>query len=143
MKNWKTTATGIVFGIAAGLAIAPDMVWQWFPKEECGNLAWHIIRVSQILVFLSPIVLGAVSKDRNVTGGSVAQTFEAVKRTDGPLSKVKIDKFLPLLIGGLLLLFLGGCAFTDGWKVGARAEHEPSGVGVTVDYSPQLEGFKK
>lgn len=139
MKNWKTTVTGIVFGIAGGLAIAPDLVWSWFPKEECGNLAWHIIRVAQIFVFLSPIVLGAVSKDRNVTGGSVAQTFEAVARTDGPLSKANLEKFLPLLLlaGALTAaLLLSGCVVTDGWKAGVRAEHS-SGVGVTLDYGYQ------
>lgn len=51
---------------------------------------------------------------------------------------------ISLLIGALVAAFLlGGCVVTDGWKIGARAEHAQSGVGISVDYQPKLEGLKK
>lgn len=94
--------------LAIGIAASPEFIWEVFPKEECGNFAWHIIRAAKILVFISGILFAATAKDRNVTGGNVAQTFEAVKRAEGPLSKANLGKLLPfLMIGaGILSFFL-------------------------------------
>ena len=56
MKNWKTTASGI-------LAAAGQLLPMWGVPME----------VSQAVSVLGLFLLGLFSKDHNVTGGSVQQ----------------------------------------------------------------------
>lgn len=83
MKNWKTTLFGILSTLALGISVNPTMVWDWFPKEEFGNLGWNIIRTANICVFVFGGITASVMKDRNVTGGTVATTPEAEARVEG------------------------------------------------------------
>ena len=82
MKNWKTTLFGTLFALATTISVSPDMVWAWFPQDECGALAWNIIRVSNILVFVLGAATATVMKDRNVTGGTVGASPEANERVE-------------------------------------------------------------
>jgi hypothetical protein len=50
---------------------------------------------------------------------------------------------LMLWVAVAAMFLLGGCTFTEGWKLGGRVEHAQSGFGVSVDYQPKIEGFKK
>lgn len=61
MKNWKTTLIGL--GVAIGNAVLSG----GFVKPE-GGVDWK-----SILVSVGFLGLGAVAKDSNVTGGTVAQ----------------------------------------------------------------------
>lgn len=68
MKNWKTSLFGVIGGLAT--LFGPHLSGQPGPALTTGN----------IITAVSLILLGLVSKDRNVTGGTVAQTPEATTR---------------------------------------------------------------
>ena len=65
MKNWKTTLIGCLIAIV--IAIKPLIETGTIDYKQCGIAA-------VIALF------GFLSKDANVTGGTVAQTTEAQKR---------------------------------------------------------------
>jgi len=81
IKNWKTTVFGALFALATAISLSPDLVWEFFPKAETGDLAWQIIRAAKVCVFLFGVITAAAAKDRNVTGGTVPATQEAEFRT--------------------------------------------------------------
>jgi hypothetical protein len=68
MKNWKTTLFGVIGGLAT--LFGPHLSGAPGPAVTTGN----------VVTAAALILLGLVSKDANVTGGSVAQTPEAVSR---------------------------------------------------------------
>ena len=63
MKNWKTTLTGV----GGGLLISISALIQ--ANSAGGKINWSAVGVGAIIA-----VLGLVSKDHNVTGGTVDQT---------------------------------------------------------------------
>lgn len=69
MKNWKTTLTGFLGGLA--VMFGPHLAGQPGPALTTGNL----------ITGAALIVLGLFAKDNNVTGGTVPQTNEAISRT--------------------------------------------------------------
>jgi hypothetical protein len=69
MKNWKTTLAGL----AGGLLML-------FGPRLQGNMNAPPITIGNVGAAIAIAILGAVSKDKNVTGGSVAQTPEAQDR---------------------------------------------------------------
>jgi hypothetical protein len=71
LRNWQTTAAGVV----AGLATVQTAGW----TKPDGTPNW-----SAILLGCALAGLGAVSKQHNVTGGTVASTEEAKARTEVP-----------------------------------------------------------
>ena len=71
LKNWKTTAAGFVAGIAAlGVEGA-------FNKDGTINV-WAVLLAGGLAA------AGMFAKDRNVTGGTVAQTKVAATATGEP-----------------------------------------------------------
>ena len=68
IANWQTSLCGLVIAVA-------EIVPKYFPTLE---------PYAQMLVPLATIMLGLVAKDKNVTGGTVPQTIEAMQRTDDP-----------------------------------------------------------
>lgn len=71
MKNWKTTLFGVLGGLAT--LFGPHLSGQPGPAFTLGNVGSAA----------ALILLGLVAKDANVTGGTVAQTPEALSRTQG------------------------------------------------------------
>jgi len=71
MKNWKTT----LFGVLGGLfqLFGPHLTGAPGPAFTIGNIG----------AAAAMILLGLVAKDSNVTGGTTAQTPEALSRTAG------------------------------------------------------------
>ncbi len=67
-----------------GITANPDQIWAWFPKDEYGPLAWHIIRGAGMLTLVFGAITAAVMKDKAVTGGTKASTPEAQARVDHP-----------------------------------------------------------
>lgn len=68
MKNWKTTLFGVIGGLAT--LFGPHLQGGAGPAVTIGN----------VVTAGALILLGLVAKDSNVTGGSVAQTPEALNR---------------------------------------------------------------
>jgi hypothetical protein len=58
MKNWKTTLAGIFGTIGVGMSQSTDPI---------------IHAIGLVVAVISPVILGAVAKDSNVTGGTVVQ----------------------------------------------------------------------
>jgi hypothetical protein len=56
--NWKTTLAGIITAIGVGFSQATDPTLQFIGK---------------ILLLVGPLLLGAMAKDHNVTGGTKEQ----------------------------------------------------------------------
>jgi hypothetical protein len=71
MKNWKTTITGIV-GAVLNLAI---------PIIQAGDLSQ--LTTQKFLISAFMLAIGILSKDFNITGGTVAQN----EGTTTPMSK--------------------------------------------------------
>ena len=69
LKNWQTTLAGVL----AGLATVETVGW----TKPDGTPNWSAIFLGCALA-----VLGAVSKQHNVTGGTVAVTPEAEERVE-------------------------------------------------------------
>lgn len=69
-KNWKTTLGGLV----AGLPIGINAVINAYAAGELNGQSG-----SQLFLAIGIILLGAYSKDHNVTGGSISQTKEQPK----------------------------------------------------------------
>lgn len=74
LKNWQTTVAGIL----AGLATVSTVGW----TKANGTPNWGAIASGCFLA-----ILGAVAKQHNVTGGTVANTEEAVTRVETPEAK--------------------------------------------------------
>ena len=68
IANWQTSLCGLIIAIA-------EIVPKYFPTLE---------PYAQMVVPFATIALGLVAKDKNVTGGTVAQTKEAEVRVDAP-----------------------------------------------------------
>lgn len=68
MKNWKTTLTGFLGGLA--VMFGPHLAGQAGPALTSGNL----------ITGAALTILGLFSKDKDVTGGTVAATPEAETR---------------------------------------------------------------
>lgn len=73
MKNWKTSLVGILGGL-----------FMLFGPRLTGNTAAPPITIGNVGTAVAIAVLGLVSKDKNVTGGNVAQTPEAEARVPNP-----------------------------------------------------------
>lgn len=67
MKNWKTTVAGLAIAIGTYLMDSPTPIL-------------HL--AGQLLVAGGGLFLGTQAKDKNVTGGTIAQTGEAVQRLE-------------------------------------------------------------
>jgi hypothetical protein len=64
MKNWKTT----IAGLTAGGSIAADALCKAYISGTFTGQTGI-----QLVLSISIIIFGAVSKDHNVTGGSIEQ----------------------------------------------------------------------
>jgi hypothetical protein len=78
--NWRSSTSGVTTVIAITTAIAihsdPSLV-AFLP--DVAEL--YIIGISKLVAVVSGIVFALTVKDSAVTGGTVAQTIEAEKRT--------------------------------------------------------------
>jgi hypothetical protein len=80
--NWKTTVTGWITTLALAIAVKPDLIAflpDSFEKTASG--------IAGLIAVVAAGTFAAVSKDRNVTGGTVPQTPEAEVRVDEPVIK--------------------------------------------------------
>ena len=78
--NWRSSSSGIVTVVAVCTAIAihsdPSLVAFLPDKAEV-----YILGISKLIAVVSGIIFALTVKDSAVTGGTVAQTIEAEKRT--------------------------------------------------------------
>jgi len=78
--NWRSSSSGIATVVAVCTAIAihsdPSLVAFLPDKAEV-----YITGISKLIAVVSGIVFALTVKDSAVTGGTVAQTIEAEKRT--------------------------------------------------------------
>lgn len=78
--NWRSSSSGIATVVAVCTAIAihsdPSLVAFLPDKAEV-----YIIGIAKLIAVVSGIVFALTVKDAAVTGGTVAQTIEAEKRT--------------------------------------------------------------
>lgn len=79
--NWKTSTTGIVtvVAIAAAAGIQADNSLVSFLPD---NAEKYIIGISKLIAVVTGIIFALNVKDSHVTGGTIPQTTEAVKRLD-------------------------------------------------------------
>jgi hypothetical protein len=77
--NWRTGASGYVETVCViiiGLCVLPASVWEnpkvWIPASA---------------LLIAKTVKDTLTKDKNVTGGTVPQTPEAEVRVDAPVIK--------------------------------------------------------
>lgn len=78
--NWQTTLSGLPALVTAALGIYNALKNGQAPSSE----EWGVIGAS-----ISTVLIGLNAKDKNVTGGTVPQTVEAVERAQStPLSAV-------------------------------------------------------
>jgi len=77
--NWKTSTTGIitVVAIATSAAIQADNSLVFFLPD---NAEKYIIGISKLIAVVTGIIFTLNVKDSHVTGGTIPQTTEAVKR---------------------------------------------------------------
>ena len=78
--NWRSSTSGVatVIAITTGIAIHSDPSLVAFLPDSAEV---YIIGISKLVAVVSGIVFALTVKDAAVTGGSVAQTTEAEKRT--------------------------------------------------------------
>ena len=74
--NWKTSLSGIVTTIAGFFATNPEL-FDHFPVEWKDTL----IFINKVLLILGGASFSVSVKDKSVTGGKIAATHEALKRT--------------------------------------------------------------
>jgi hypothetical protein len=78
--NWKTTVYGWITALSAAIAVKPDLIAflpDSFEKTVSG--------IAGLIAIVAGGTFAAVSKDRNVTGGTVPQTPEAEGRVEEPI----------------------------------------------------------
>ena len=78
--NWRSSTSGVttVIAITTAIAIQSDPSLVAFLPDVAEV---YIIGISKLVAVVSGIVFALTVKDASVTGGSVAQTIEAEKRT--------------------------------------------------------------
>jgi len=78
--NWRSSTSGVatVIAITTGIAIHSDPSLVAFLPDAAEV---YIIGISKLVAVVSGIVFALTVKDSAVTGGTVAQTIEAEKRT--------------------------------------------------------------
>ena len=78
--NWRSSTSGVatVIAITTGIAIHSDPSLVAFLPDSAEV---YIIGISKLVAVVSGIVFALTVKDSAVTGGTVAQTIEAEKRT--------------------------------------------------------------
>jgi hypothetical protein len=78
--NWRSSTSGVatVIAITTGIAIHSDPSLVAFLPDVAEV---YIIGISKLVAVVSGIVFALTVKDSAVTGGTVAQTIEAEKRT--------------------------------------------------------------
>ena len=78
--NWRSSTSGVatVIAITTGIAIHSDPSLVAFLPDAAEV---YIIGISKLVAVVSGIVFALTVKDSAVTGGTVAQTSEAEKRT--------------------------------------------------------------
>jgi hypothetical protein len=78
--NWRSSTSGVatVIAITTGVAIHSDPSLVAFLPDIAEV---YIIGISKLVAVVSGIVFALTVKDSAVTGGTVAQTIEAEKRT--------------------------------------------------------------
>jgi hypothetical protein len=82
--NWKTTVYGWITALSAAIAVKPDLIAflpDSFEKTVSG--------IAGLIAVVAGGTFAAVAKDRNVTGGTVAQTPEAEERVEEPIIKYR------------------------------------------------------
>jgi hypothetical protein len=73
MKNWQTTLAGLLVGLTGATGVG----WQ----KPDGSVNWIAIAIA-----VTSALLGLVSKQHNVTGGTIPQTKVAATQTgDSPV----------------------------------------------------------
>lgn len=63
--NWRNitkTTLGVLSALAIGISVNADQVWQWFPQDKHGDLAWEIIRIANISVFIFATAAASMSR---------------------------------------------------------------------------------
>jgi len=78
--NWRSSTSGVttVIAITTAIAIHSDPSLVYFLPDVAEV---YIIGISKLVAVVSGIVFALTVKDATVTGGTVAQTIEAEKRT--------------------------------------------------------------
>jgi len=78
--NWRSSTSGVttVIAITTAIAIHSDPTLVAFLPDIAEV---YIIGISKLIAVVSGIVFALTVKDAAVTGGTVAQTIEAEKRT--------------------------------------------------------------
>ena len=78
--NWRSSTSGVatVIAITTGIAIHSDPSLVAFLPDAAEV---YIIGISKLVAVVSGIIFALTVKDSAVTGGTVAQTIEAEKRT--------------------------------------------------------------
>jgi hypothetical protein len=78
--NWRSSTSGVttVIAITTAIAIHSDPSLVAFLPDSAEV---YIIGISKLVAVVSGIVFALTVKDASVTGGTVAQTIEAEKRT--------------------------------------------------------------
>lgn len=78
-QNWKTTLSGWITTLAFAIVAKPDVV-DFLPVGSHKT----ITGIAGIIAIIAGGTFAYQVKDRNVTGGTVPQTFEAERRVDSP-----------------------------------------------------------
>lgn len=75
--NWRTSLSGYITVAAVAIAANPLSI-DFLPDE----LEKYIKGIAGLIALVSGTAMVRNAKDRNVTGGTIASTNEAVKRVD-------------------------------------------------------------
>ena len=95
--NWRTTLSGWIAVLASAVAINPNIV-AFLPEP----LRTYITGIAGVVAILSGGTFATQAKDRNVTGGTVANDGASARQIN------------PLIAAALLPLFaLSGCAWAQ------------------------------
>jgi len=78
--NWRSSSSGIatVVAVCTAIAIHSDPALVAFLPDGVEN---YVLGISKLVAVVSGIIFALTVKDAAVTGGTVAQTNEAEKRT--------------------------------------------------------------
>jgi len=78
--NWRSSSSGIatVVAVCTAIAIHSDPALVAFLPDGIEN---YVLGISKLVAVVSGIIFALTVKDAAVTGGTVAQTNEAEKRT--------------------------------------------------------------